>query len=419
MTKTVDENLIMIKADKYLIRQEARLVLLIAQWVINDRRSPEMEKILSQESVNWEYFNTLLAHDQLSSFAHACLKDYSSLLPSGEVDLLKKNHYFVLAHLASLEKEFLKIADIFREQGIDLLPLKGSAFLFDNIYGAKSGLRPMVDIDILVKKEKLSQAEKLVETLGYQKEFMGFKEDYWKRKNYHIMFTKNKSGKMFSILEIHWLLDYPRKIVLLPLLWDRVRKLQFGDREVALLSPEDTLFCLALHLRRFGNVLSLKLACDFACLLNKYQDLGWDYILKEARKGQMRTSLYFRLIQVKIFFDIQVPNFILNNLRPVNYKRRLIESFILKDTFFDFDQTVSNVFLKNHFLVYDNFWESVSMIINLPQEQFARFYRLPPYSIRTRLLYRLRFLYFPYYLLVLILKSCLSNRGNNKNAARR
>ncbi|MDP2924723.1 MAG: nucleotidyltransferase family protein [Candidatus Omnitrophota bacterium] len=404
-----------IKIGKYPISQEARLVSLIAQWIVNDRRLPEIEKILAQESVNWEYFNSLLAQHELSSFAYSCLKNYSALLPSGEVDLLKKTYYFVLAYLAGLEKEFLEIADIFREQGVDLLPLKGSAFLIDNMYNGKTGLRPMVDIDILIKKQKISQAENLLETLGYQKELCGFKEDYWRRKNYHIAFAKNKSGKMFSILELHWLLDYPGKLWLLPSLWERIRKLQVGKREVALLSPEDTLFCLTLHLRRFGNVLSLKSACDFACLLTKYKDLDWDYILKEAKNGQMCASLYFRLIQANIFFDIQVPNLILNSLTPVNYKKRLIEGFILKDTFLGQDLTGRNIFLKNHFLVYDNFWEPVSMIIKMPQEQFAKFYKLSPYSIKTHLWYRLRFLYFPYYLLVLILKATIRKIVKSKN----
>ena len=379
----------------------------IAQWIVYDCRYPEIEKILAQESVNWEYFNALLAHHELSSFAHTCLKNYSSLLPSEEVDLLKKYHYLILLRLANLEKEFLKIVDIFQDQGVDLLPLKGAAFLVDNMYGDKTGLRSMVDIDILIKKEKFSQAEKLVETLGYQQELGGFNEDYWRRKNYHIAFVKNKSGKMFFNLEMHWLLDYPRKILLMPSLWDRIRKLPVGNREIALLSPEDTIFCLVLHLRRFGNVLSLKSACDFACLLTRYKDLDWDYILKEAEKGQIYASLYFRLIQANIFFDIQAPNLILNGLSLVNYKRRLIEGFILKNTFLGLDKTVRSVFLKNHFLVYDNFWEPVSMIINMPQEQFAKFYRLAPYSIRTLLLYRLRFLYFPYYLFVLILKTTI------------
>ena len=397
-----------IKADKYSISKESRLVWSIAQWVVNDRRMPEIEKILAQGAVNWEYFNTLLAHHELSSFAYPCFKNYSSMLPRSEADLLKKNHYSILMHLASLEKEFLEITDIFRDRGVELLPLKGSDFLIDNMYGSKAGLRPMVDIDILVKKEKLSQAEKLIETLGYKKELYGLTEDYWIKRNYHIVFVKKGSGKMFSTLvEMHWLLDYPGKISLLPSIWDRARRLQSGDREIALLSPEDMLFCLVLHLRRFGNVLSLKSACDFACLLTKYKDLDWDYILKEAKRGQMCASLYFRLIQADIFFDIKVPSAILDSLCRVNYKRRLIGRFILKNTFLGLNNPGNSIFLKNHFLVYDNFWSPVGMIMNMPQEQFAKFYQLPPYSAKTFLLYRLRFLYFPYYLFVLILKAAI------------
>ena len=359
---------------------------------------------MSQALLNWDHFNLLLAQHELSSFAYACLKNYSALLPVPEIDLLRKNHYFILARLADLEKEFLMLADIFQGQKVDLLPLKGAAFLIDQIYGDKFGLRPMVDMDILVKKENLFQAEKLIVALGYRKQLCGFKEDYWRRKSYHIIFTKEKNGKICFHLEMHWLLDYPRKRLLLPLLWDRIRKLQVGDKQIALLSVEDTLFCLALHLRRFGNVLSLKSACDFACLLTKYKDLDWDYILQEANQGEMRTSLYFRLIQASVFFDIQVPNLILNNLSPAIYKQRVIKNFIANDTFLDLDKMAKSLFLKNHFVVYDNFWEPADMIINMPVEQFAKFYRLAPYSPGTYFLYCLRFLYFPLHLLMQILK---------------
>ena len=407
MDKASNENLINIKTDKYLATQEERLVLFVAQWIVNDYRQPEIERILARGSVNWEDFNVMLEHHELSSFAYTCLKRHSSFIPDREIELLKKKHYIVIASLARLEKEFLEIADIFCTQGVDIVPIKGTSFLIDSMYGAKTGLRPMADIDVLVKRDNFTLAEKLAETLGYHKVLCGLKESYWREKNYHAIFSKMKNDAVFSVLEIHWFLDYPRKILLLPLLWERIKRLKTGDREITLLSPEDTLFSLALHLRRFGNVLSLKSACDFACLLTKYKDLDWDYILREAKNGQMCASLYFRLIQANILFDIRVPNSILNGLNLLNYKQRLIENFILKNTFLGIPEASGNIFLKNHFLVYDNFREPVSMVINMPQEQFAKFYSLDPYSVKTLLFYRLRFLYFSYYLFKQILKAIL------------
>jgi hypothetical protein len=393
-----------IQAGNYLINRETRLISLIAQWVISDRRPPEIKDILTQGPIDWGYFNLLLAYHEFSSFAYVCLGDYSSLIPASETDLLKKAHYYILVRLADLEYEFLKISDIFRQQRVDFLPLKGMAFLVDNMYGGKAGLRPMADIDILVKKECFLLAEKLIEALNYRKELFGLKEDYWIKRNYHIAFTRNNSDKRLPVLvEVHWLLDYPGERLLLPDLWRRAKEIQYGDRKFTVLSVEDMLFCLALHLRRFGKILSLKSACDFACILVKNKDLDWDYVLREAKSGQMCASLYYRFIQANILFGIQVPGAMLSALNRSGFKRNLIEKFILKNTFSGSSDTDKGVFLKNHLLVYDNFWKPVNMIMNIPQEQFAKFYHLNPYSNKTLLLYRLRFLYYLCHLFVLVL----------------
>lgn len=394
--------------DRYLTSREAKLILLVAQWIVNEYRPVKMEKILTQNLVDWENFNFLLAQHELPSFAYVYLKEQAALIPVSEFNLLRYNYYFALERLVRQEKEFLELVDIFQNKGVDLLPLKGAAFLVGRLYGANTGLRLMEDIDILVKKEHLALAQESAQTLGFQKETCGFKENYWREKSYHFIFTKNRKGKFFSYLEIHWLLDYPGKVPLLPLLWERVRKLRVENREVSLMSVEDTLFCLALHLRRFGNVLALKAACDFALLITKYKNLDWDYIVKEARSGQMCSSLYFRFAQANILFDMAEPKPIINGLRVSSYKKRLIEKFILKNTFLIRKQQDNRVFLKNHFLVYDNFRKPLSMVFMIPQEQFAKFYQLTPYSIKTFLLHKLRFLFFPYCLLVSILKLTLN-----------
>ncbi|MDD5128876.1 MAG: nucleotidyltransferase family protein [Candidatus Omnitrophica bacterium] len=393
-----------IQAGNYLINRETKLISLIAQWVISDRRPPEIKEILTQGSIDWGYFNQLLTYHEFYSFAYICLGDYPSLIPASETDLLKKAHYYILVQLADLEHEFLKVSDIFREQQIDFLPLKGMAFLIDNMYGNKAGLRPMADIDILIKKECFLRAEKLIEALDYRKELFGLKEDYWRKRNYHIAFTRNNNSKRLPVLiEVHWLLDYPGERLLLPDLWEKVKKIQYGDKEFTVLADEDMLFCLALHLRRFGKILSLKSACDFACILVKNKDLDWDYILREAERGQMCASLYYRLIQANILFGIQVPGTILSALNQPGFKRNLIERFVLRNTFSTSGDKDKSVFLKNHLLVYDNLWKPVSMIMNIPQEQFSKFYHLNPYGIRTLLLYQLRFLCYLFHLFVLVL----------------
>ncbi|MDD5116630.1 MAG: nucleotidyltransferase family protein [Candidatus Omnitrophica bacterium] len=385
--------------------REARLLLSIARWVVNGRRSPEIKEILLRKDFNWDDFNALLAYHDFSSFACSCLEDNFSIIPAGESGLLKNARHYLLLRLAELENELSRIVDFLDAGRIDFLPIKGSSFLVDNMYGDKSGLRPMADIDILVKKDCLARIEGLLASAGYCKELCGLKEDYWKKKSYHIAFSRSSAGSRPPlVVEAHWLLDYPGKRTPLECLWVRSKTACYGGREVSILSPEDMLFCLALHLRRFGNVLSLKSACDFACLLSRDKEMDWDYILREAGRGRMRVSLSYRLIQADLFFGIKAPAGVLGALGLSGMRRKYIERFISNNTFLTSGDRKKQIFLINHFLVYDDLWQPVNMIINIPQEQFAKFYQLAPYSKRTVLLHRLRLFFYLYRCFCIFLK---------------
>lgn len=377
---------------------EARLTLLLARWIVYNYDSLEIEDLLMQESIAWKRLHGFITYHELSSLAYPYLRRYSYLLPHKETELLEKSYYYCLAHLFYLWKEFKCIVNACKDKNIEFVPLKGIAFIVDNIYADKTYLRPMCDIDLLIKERELPLAATILESLGYEKDLRGMQEDYWKEENYHLGFIRKSTNGLFCHAELHWALDYKRDKPILPNLWNRIKKSKVEDKDVYLLSPEDTLFCLALHQRRFGKMLSLKNACDVAMVLDRYNtELDWDYILKEAKVGDMRTTLYFVLTQANLLLDIQIPIFVIRSLDVPKYKKRLIEQFILKDTFsLELNNgrvNINNLYLKSHFLLYDNLWEPVRSVLNVPQEQFAKFYKLPAYTIKTNLLYRFRYLY--------------------------
>lgn len=387
---------------------EASLALLLARWIVHNNSLLEIKDLIEKENIQWKRFNEFLAYHELSSFGYPCFKNFLNLLPPDQVCLLNRAHRSSLASTLYFLQEFVHIICVFNDKGIKILPIKGTNFLVDNLYVDKTGLRPMCDIDLLIRKEELPLVEKTLEASGYKKSLGNLKEDYWRRKNYHLVFIRRKD---FSyIVEIHWALDYKRDKPILADLWKRIRKAQVGTKDVYLLSVEDTLFSLALHQRRFGKMLCLKNVCDVAMLLNRYNpEFDWDYILKEARLGKMQTTLYFILAQVSLLLGANMPSSLLKALDVPKYKRRLIERFILKHTFtFEPDlnnngRDINNLYLKSHFLLYDNLWEPVRCILNLPQEQFAKFYGLPPYAMKTNLLYRIRYPYFIKHIFLIIL----------------
>jgi hypothetical protein len=377
---------------------EERMVLLVARSLFGSNGEVRLDTALSNADIDWRTIRNYLNYHDLSSLAYSDLRKYS-LISETEIKPLESAYYSCLFYNNLLWHEFMMITTILNENNIVFTPLKGIAFIAERLYEERSFSRPMCDIDLLIKNEDLGFVETTMNDLGYSKNTHGLKEDYWKKHHYQLSFFK-KNQKISYSVEIHWGLDYKRDIPLLPSLWKRVRRINAEGQDIYLLSPEDTIFGLALNQRSFGNTLSLKSVCDLAKLINKYASvLDWDYVIREATTGRMRTTLYFTLLQAHLLLNVKLPFSTLERLTVPKLKKMLIERFIIKNTFFS-EQKVPNyesgswLYLKQHFLLYDSYSEPVRFILDMPIEQFAKFYRFPVYSHRARMLYIFRYLYF-------------------------
>jgi hypothetical protein len=307
-------------------------------------------------------------------------------------------------------REFLRLAASFDREGMALVPLKGTAFLAD-IY-RRMPVRPMTDLDVLIEERHFAAAASLLSALGYRKELYGQKEEYWRNDQCHVSFTRPQEKDPFPV-EVHWGIDFKRKgRALLPELWTRLRTVSVDGQSLRLLSPEDSLFCLALHNRRYGKTLCLKNAYDVVLMLHAYAaSFDWDYLLRQSRIYELASTVFFILTQAKLLSDVPVPDAVWPALRVPAWKRGLIRRFIENNTF-RAGRKSKDLYLKSHFLLYDSFWEPVDYIIHIPKEQFANFYSLKSQDKRTDVLYRYRYAYIPF-------KACCAGIQRMKNGARR
>lgn len=376
------------------ISPEAELILIIAKEIVDNTKAGEIKDLINVQAIDWQRFKELVSYHELTPFACISLKRYNVSLTSHLTEFLKQSYYRCLVRSLRLWQEFIEIINIFEREKIILLPIKGISLLED-IY-TNQLLRSMADIDILVREEDLLVSERILKGMGYIKELSGLKEEYWRQKQCHITFRKN-GPKASALVDLHWAIDFKRnQREILPHLWQRIREVKVQGRKVKLLSPEDAIFSLALHSRRFGKMLCLKYICDMGLLLNKYAaDFDWDYLLKESRKGKMRTTIFFALSQVNLL-DVTIPEAVWKDLAVPSWKRKLIHRFIEKDTFLSSpNSNFKNLYLKSHFLLYDSFWEPIDYILNIPLEQFAKFYGIKTYDKETYSLYKARFIYMP------------------------
>ena len=376
------------------MNNEARLVKLVIKEIVFRENSREIKDCLTSSNIDWLRFKELISYHELAPFVYPVIKDLDSSVPEDIIEFFKNNYYCSLIRCEKLWREFIRIEGAFKAEGLTILPIKGVALLYD-IY-QDMPVRPMTDIDLLVKEEDIEKSEQVFYDLGYEKDLYGLKEEYWRNSQCHIAFHKKENNAAF--VELHWGLDFKRKNrALLPELWERMREIGIEGRTVKLLSPEDTLFSLALHKRRYGKTLLLKNILDAAILLNKYNSsFDWGYCLSQCRKYNLSSTLFFILYQISFIADIQIPVKIWQVLDVPIWKKNAIKGIITHNTFGLDSIEMKELYLRSHIFLYDSIWEAMGYIFNVPQEQFAKFYGLDTYSKKSEFFYKNRLLYIPY-----------------------
>jgi hypothetical protein len=357
------------------------------------------KSLIYRESINryefvpsdWFRVKEYLIYHELGPIAYCLFEQQSNALSAEIFELLKNCYEFCLRRNQCLWQEFINLHNCFEQEGVLVVPIKGIALLKD-VYD--SFLRPMADIDLLVKEEDYRRAEEIMQNQGYKKILYGRREGYWRNKQCHIAFKKED-----ILCDLHWQLDFKQRQSQLPLLFRRLRRISLDNVALTWLSPEDTFFSLVLHQRRFGKMLCLKSVLDIALLLKKYcLDFDWDYVLTETGRGRMCSSVYFCLAQIQLLLGFSLPKeikrFFKSNLP--GYKRFLIKRLIKNYTFPKKGFSIKQLYLKTHFLLYDSLWESIDYILHIPLEQFASFYGLSPYERKTQVFYQNRFFYILY-----------------------
>lgn len=372
---------------------EARLLLLLAKNILEAQKG-DLAGYFRKNAVDWKRFKGASVFHELAPFFYPELKEAAEFIPADVREFLRQAYYHTFARSQKMWREFLALAEVFEKKGLSVVPIKGMAGLVD-IYRERP-FRVMADIDVLIREEEIGAVKEVLAGRGYASALGGLKEAYWLEKHCELTFYKKGEPP----LDVHFGLDFKRSgTPALPRLWERTQTVSIEGRKLRLLSPEDQLFSLALHERRYGGkMFCLKNVFDLAMILKKYgAGFDWDYVLREARDGHMRTTVFFILLQAEIFFEAAVPASVWERLRISGVRRRAITSLVRGHTFDPASAgQAKELFLKSHFLLFDGFWEPFAYFLNIPIEQFAKYYDLKPYAKRAQFLYRLRFLYMPY-----------------------
>ncbi len=303
--------------------------------------------------------------------------------------LLKKlKTAYIANHWINTElyRELSKILSTLQQADIPVIVLKG-AHIAEKVYG-NIALRPMNDLDILIKKTDLFAAEKKLLEMGYTSSRETDIEEICAEYHQLPAFIKPNAA-----VEIHWTIEYPTSPFTIDVegLWKRAQPATIAGIETLVLSPEDLLLHLCLHtayhhIFQFG----LRPFYDIWETIRHY-DIDWEQVQHRSHEWDANNSIYLALYLAKTSFDANVP--ILEKLKPAKFDPR-VESWAREEVLGQFEDLLSppsSVIIE--FWKSKHLSEKASIVLNrlFPErEEMAELYLVPPNSPKIYLYYPVR-----------------------------
>jgi Uncharacterised nucleotidyltransferase len=227
----------------------------------------------------------------------------------GVLSRLREMYVACAARNMALLHEAGIILKSFETAGVPVIPLKG-AFLAEAVYG-DIALRPMADLDLLVKSADLPSAIETLRRLGYVSD-QPF-DPVAQQAGFQDMPPMRKPGG--AMVELHWTLvtplcgariDEPE----LAGIWERSVPASVAGVPSRALSPEDLLLHLCTHAsvhHRFADV-GLKSFVDMAEVARHYEgQLDWAVLAGRANRWGVANGVRMALMLAEEWTDLRVP----------------------------------------------------------------------------------------------------------------
>jgi hypothetical protein len=230
-------------------------------------------------------------------------------------------------HAGSSLRLLHKLGDVvghLAAEGVPIILLKGVA-LAQTVY-RNASVRPMVDLDLLVRREHVPTALRVLSALGYEPADAEHRAGYVVTYRNEVMLVK--PGEVNVPIEIHWSLFGPlyyQQAVPMDWFWQTALPVRSGDASAWMLSPEAQLLHLCAHMplqhSDEGEPRLLWLH-DVAEVIAFYQEqIDWDQVLDRARAYDLVLPVQWILTRVGGEWHAPIPPAVLERLRALRPSR--------------------------------------------------------------------------------------------------
>jgi hypothetical protein len=327
-------------------------------------------KNIADSALNWDLvYEIALDQRTLLILSQTCKKVIPNKIPSIIAEKFKSISFQNVARNLHFLNFVLNIILLFKRKDIDVIPFKG-LMTAQGLYG-DIGLRFFSDIDLLVKKDKASEAWFLLKKNGFKPELdlnIHQIKKYIDVEDNISFFNKKK-----ITMELHWEMSgtYLPNPLVFEDIEDRLKTITIEKQRIKDISPEDLLIYLCIHGAKHGWEY-LEQICSVSELLKTKKDLDWSLVETLSAKWRCSNILLLGLNLAKVLFKAPLPGEISLKIR----ENKMI---------MDISQTVLNNMFNSHH-------ESLSF---LRPERFANLHIKIKDQLFDKILYFLRLAFRP------------------------
>lgn len=309
------------------LRREERLLLLCARLCLDDRTRQEIEGI-ARDGINWDVILERSRTEGTQALLHTHLRNLEHIkarVPMAVLARLEASYRGNWARNVLLTERWAELIALLTPEGVDVITHKGAA-LIHTVY-PDIGLRPMADIDLLIRPGDVPTVTRTLRAAGYRTpgESMEAEEAF----RGYLHFVRDS-----TVIDLHWeLAHYSRFEGIVRVdhdgLWKRARRMAVGGAPGLMLSPEDLLLHLALHVTLGSEFGRLIWFTDIDAVLRRFGSvLSWERVLEEATRWRVKALLGVTLRICQESFETPIPTGVLPSLLPGRSRLALLNTCI-------------------------------------------------------------------------------------------
>jgi hypothetical protein len=250
-------------------------------------------------------------------------------IPNHVVQRLRDIYLQSASRNMHLYHELSKTLKRLRHENIPMIALKG-AHLAELVY-ANIALRPMSDVDLLVKRTDLTRVEETLIEIGYVPS------------EHHRQIAKDNCHFLYGLpdrklfVEVHWNYlpsMYPFNIDI-DGQWERSIPAILAGVEVSVLCPEDLVLYLCLHASKHLFEMGLKHLYDIFEAIRHYEkEMDWKQIQFRSEQWGAEKCIYLTLRLARELLGASVPDDLLKAIQPIDFDERFMA--LAKDQIFTY-----------------------------------------------------------------------------------